>query len=191
MVDQGFDPALPVRGGRFAATPRDLGEFRVPLQNPDKLTAEWMFQYFHPQYAGIREIHEPWRTKVREIDPRLRVVWHPVRERWVVWFQEPTAANPFVRGWKLVLPWENPYDGSYLPPDERLLANIWARSSRKTSSRQYWDRIESEVIRDRQKKEQARQQQSRDMAGDYFDFRQIKVGYGNSNGSKFADSHSE
>lgn len=164
-----------------------MGQFRIPLRNPEAVSPEYLFQYFHPQFAGIREVPEPWRTRVREIDPRLRVVWHPVRERWVVWFQEPTAANPYSRGWKLVLPWENPYDGSYLPLDERLLATIWARSSRKTPGMQYWERIQSEVIRDRMKKEQERQQLSRDIAGDYFDYRQIKnIGLGN----KFAESHS-
>lgn len=179
------DPAL-LSGGRWAATHSDktgLGEWRIPLKNPPKLGPETNWTYFPPSRVDSRPAPAWFLEKLHEIDPRLSCNWHPVRERWVIWFREDNK-------WRMIMPWANPYrDWAYLPLDERCLANVWDRCGRvHGSGLKYWERIEAEVWRDIAARDKARHDLVNDVSGDYYDYRQIKnIGQGN----KFATSHSD
>lgn len=135
---------------------------------------------------------EDFRAKLKEIDSRLEVVWHKVNERWVIWFHAPQEVKtPRLKGWKLIFPVQHP-DGSYMPLDERTLAKVWDRTGRRYGSGlAYWNRVEAEYWREYDAKEATHKQYVRDVAGDRFDFAQIKISMrGQSSGSKFANHHS-
>ncbi len=178
-------PDLPVRGGALRGM-RNVGEFRVPIAPRVPLGPETSWRYFSPARADVRRGPESFRQLLHEVDPRLEVVWHPVNERWVVWFHDEP-------GWKLLFPVQTWPDGEYLPLDERTIAKCWDRSGRRWGGgRAYWDRIQGEILRDIKAREDARRQVVRDAAAEQYDYAQIKVALrGQSNGSKFANHHSE
>jgi hypothetical protein len=178
-------PDQPVRGGRLAGM-RDVGQFRVPIPAIKPLGPETSWRYFSPARADVQHAPAAFLAQLHEVDPRLDAVWHPVNERWVVWFRDRA-------GWKVVFPVQYAGSGRYMPLDERTIAKVWDRSGRRWGGGlRYWERIEGEIIRTIKAREAARQQEARDAAGDRFDFAQIKVAMrGKSNGSKFATHHSE
>lgn len=178
-------PDLPVRGGSWKAG-RKVGEFRVPVVSRAPLGPEVSWRYFSPERVDIRHGPESFRRQLFELDPRLDVVWHPVNERWVVWFRS-------TQGWRVLFPVQYWPNGEYMPLDERTIAKCWDRCGRRWGNgKAYWDRIESEITRSIRAKEEARRQEARDIAGDVYDSAQISVSMcGPSNGSKFADHQSE
>lgn len=175
-----------VRGGSFQATGRDVGSFQVGHSAPTPLGPEHNWHYFHPGRVDILRAPEWFMRDIKEIDPRLEVVWHPVKQRWSVWCRDPFITFPMCAGWHMIFPWD--YEGTYLPLDNRLLSMIYMRSPRVWgNAKKYWQRIEDEVIGDRKRRDKARADLTADMASDYWNYRQIKnIG----SGSKFAESHS-
>jgi len=179
-------PDLPVRGGALRQVGAQEGAFRFPVRPPRPLGPETSWRFFSPARPDVRRGPEAFRQRLHEVDPRLEVVWHPVNERWCVWFRDR-------EGWRFLFPVQYWPSGDYMPLDERTIAKCWDRCGRRWGSgRAYWDRIEREVIRDMVKAEQARQESARDRAADFYDYTEIKVAMrGPSTGSKFANHHSE
>lgn len=154
-----------------------------PEQNP------W---YWNPNRVGARSAPLWFQDKLREVDPEglIDVRWNPILERWVAFYRNWKVNHPICQGWQLMMKVQYP-DGSYMPLDERLLAALFNASARRWGSgKTYFDAIEREVTRDREKREKARTQEAIDIAMPFYDHSQIKVGYGANNGSKFADYHS-
>jgi hypothetical protein len=178
-----------VSGGRLHQRP--LHTFTTPVARPQSLGPEHSPYYFNPGRVDRLLAPEDFRRKLHELDPRLEACWHPVLERWQIWFHSPSeVTNPRMKGWKLIFRVEYP-DGSYMPLDERTLAKAWDRSGRKWGSMsRYWDRVESEFWRASHRAHLEHKQIVRDIAGDRYDFAQIKVSMrGKSSGSKFANHH--
>lgn len=176
-----------ISGGSWNAG-RDVGEFRIPHSAPAQLGPEHSWHFFHPDRFGVQLAPEEFRKKLKEIDSRLEVTWHPVKERWLVWARDPHITFHLCPNWSLIFVWEGMNSGCYMPLDNRCLALVFARSPRAfPNAKQYWQRIEDEIIHEKEAAAKDRQQETRDMAGDYFDYRKIKnIG----KGSKFAESHS-
>lgn len=183
-----MENGVDIKGGDWRAG-RDVGSFQIPLVAPKYLGPENTWHYFHPGRVDCRYAPDWFRTALHVMDPRLEVIWHPVLERWAVWCKNERISHKFSPGWQFLFPWLNPTTNAYLPLDERVFANIYHRSPRKWGDgKQYWDRIEGEILRDKQKKEEARQDEARTLARDYWDSKQIKVSMcGPSNGSKFVN----
>lgn len=176
-----------IRGGTWTAG-RDVGTFQVPLAPPQRLGEEHSWHYFHPDRFGVKLAPEDFRRKLKEIDTRLEVTWHPVKERWLVWARDPHITFKLCPNWSLVFVWEGMNSGCYMPLDNRCLALVYARSPRAfPNAMAYWQRIEDEIVHEKRAREKERADEVSDMAGDYFDYRKIKnIG----SGSKFAESHS-
>lgn len=169
---------------------RDAGRVTMPLTKPQAIGPETSWNFFHPGRVDARFAPADFRRQLAEIDPNLQVVWHPVKERWCVWAKNPHITHWICAGWQLLFPVKYP-DGSYLPLDARTLAAIVDRSGRKWGNgRQYWDRIQDEIRHDYVAGQRRRSEFVGQQARDRFDFAQIKVGYGASNGSKFTQHHS-
>jgi hypothetical protein len=166
---------------------RRVNPFRMPIARPKRVGPEHNPWYWHPFRVGVRSAPEEFTKKLLEVDPELACTWNPVKEHWSIWMRKPSIQNPICQGWALLF---------NVPPrelDERVFARLYEASARKWGNgREYFRRIEAEFERDRQKREATRQQEARDIAGDYYDFTQIKVSMrGPSSGSKFANNHSE
>ncbi len=172
-------PDLPVRGGKLQAV-GDAGEFRIPIAKPKPLGPETSWRYFSPARVDVQLGPEEFRRKLHDIDARLEVVWHPVNERWMIWFRD-------VKGWRLLFPVQYAGSERYMPLDERTIAKVWDRCGRRWGSgRAYWDRIEGEIMRDLQRREDTRRQEARDAADEQWEYRKIKnIGAG----SKFTNHH--
>ena len=83
-------------------------------------------------------------------------------------------------------------DGSYMPLDERVMGKLFLRSVKRWGNMwEYFLSMEREMERDKEIGDKDHKSHMDQGAGDYFDFMKIKVGYGKSSGSKFADYHQD
>jgi hypothetical protein len=181
------EPVPGLSGGRLNA--RDIGTVTTPISKPKPLGPERSWHFFHPGRADAVLAPESFRRDVDAIDPQLRVVWHPVHERWCVWVKNPRITHWMCAGWQMLFPVRYG-DGSYMPLDERTLATIYDRSPRKWGNGKiYFDRIVEEVKRDTDARQRHRGEYVGQIARDHWKHAQIQVGYGKSNGSKFSKHH--
>lgn len=182
------EPHPGIRGGSLRM--RDAGEIRQPIQKPGRKDPSTSWSYFPPSRVDVRFAPSDFRAKVNAIDPNLEVVWHPIHERWCVWVRNPRITHWMCKGWQMLFPVRY-QDGSFMPLDERTLAAIFDRSARKWGNGlQYWERIQDEIRHDYAVGQKNRADLVGQLARDRFDYAQIKVGYGSSNGSKFQQHHS-
>lgn len=153
---------------------------------------EESWHYFTPASFGVQLAPEDFRRRIKEIDSRFEVIWHPYNQRWVVWaFLPQEIKHPRMKGWKLIFTVQYA-GGEYMPLDERTLARAWDRCGRKHGSfKRYWERIDAEMDRDYDQGRLNRQEETKALARDYWDHTQIKVSMrGPSSGSKFQKHHS-
>lgn len=197
MLDDLYSEPVPVqhqqiRGGQLRAvrTPKATAPITLPVAKPQKRGPETSWSFFHPGRVDARFCPPEFRAKVKALDPKLDVVWHPIHERWCVWVQNPRITHWMCAGWQLLFPVKHS-DGSYCPLDERTLAEIVNRSPRKHGTGvQYFERVMGEIARDRRKKREHHQDVIGQHARDRWDFAQIKVSMaGKSSGSKFTTHH--
>lgn len=150
---------------------------RGPKPGPE--TNPW---YWNPNRVGAYQAPSWFMKLLHEVEEKLDCRFNPVTGRWQVWYQAPRIQTPICSGWNLILafdPWEM---------DERVMAVLYDRSQKKWgSAEKYFDRVVSEIERDREKKDRASRQEAIDMAMPSFEHSQIKnIG----KGSKFATYHS-
>jgi hypothetical protein len=168
-----------------------LQAFRQPISKPAKIGPEFNPWFWNPNRIGADRapsyfLHRLWN----EMGTELRVTWNPINERWQVWTLAPTVNHPICQGWKLLFIHNGP-SGEYLPLDERVFARLYASSARvHGSGKEYFNRIVSEMERDKERREANYRQDTIDLAMPSWEHSQIKVGYGPSNGSKFSTYHS-
>ncbi len=165
---------------------------RVAVKRPTPKPPEYNRWYWHPNRVGAYPLDD-WRIlrALKDVDPgnEISINWNPVTSRWQVWVRSPKFQHPLCQGWKLLFVVE--LDGEYAPVDERTLAKIYERSARAYGNLwEYWLKVEQAMDRERERNERSRAASTAEGAGDYYDYTQIKVGYGSSNGSKFARFHS-
>lgn len=172
-------------------TSRNVGGFRLPVSKPQAASIETLPVFWSPRLAGVRGPDEAFAEKLSAFDSTLRLTWNARAERWQLWVEDPRVNYPLCAGWRLLFIHNGP-QGEYLPLDERLFARIYSCSAAhqgNLSGKQYFDRIVSEMEREKAKVETDFAQESRDRAGEVWDHAQIKVGYGANNGSKFSEYH--
>jgi hypothetical protein len=162
----------------------------MPIVKPEKLGPEYNPWFWNPNRGSFKSAPLSFQERLSQIDTNLAVVWNPIMERWQVWDRCPRIEHPLCQGWRLLFIHKD-VDGSYLPLDERVFARLWACSADMNGSGlQYFDRVASEMARDKEKAEAKSKQDSVDHAMESFDHSQIKVHmFGPSNGSKFSTYH--
>lgn len=162
--------------------------FSVPVAKNQPMGPETHGWYFHPNRPDIRLAPREYVKRLNEAipDSEIEITWNPIRERWVVWQRAPRIQHPICQGWKLLFIVE--YEGEYVPLDERVLAVLYERSGKKWGNLlYYWDAIEREKERDREKSEKFRYDDVSHAAGEYYDYMKIKnIG----TGSKFVNHFS-
>lgn len=125
-------------------------------------------------------------ARLKELGEELSCTWNPITERWYLW-SKANINHKLCQGWRLLFVNQEP-DGSYLPLDERVFARLVAASVlTHGSAKAYFERIKSEMERDKAKREAQARQDQIDIAMPFWEHSQIKnIG----KGSKFSTYHS-
>jgi hypothetical protein len=133
---------------------------------------------------------ESFRQQLREIHHDLEATWHPVRERWLVWYKRPRIQHHRSKGWLLLFVVEDS-SGDYVSLDTRALAACYEQSGFKWGSgKKYWARVEEESQREQMERDADREQLLSDVGSDRWDHTRIQVSMrGHSSGSKFVNHH--
>jgi hypothetical protein len=153
-------------------------QVRVEVAKPTSLGVESNPWFWNPGLFGIKLAPESFRDKIHAIDRDLEAAWNPILERWAVFFKTHQVTHPICRGWRLLF-FVQDENKQFVPLDERVLAKCWDVSGRKWgSSKQYFDALQRESIRDRELIEKAVSDEDWYLAGEYHDYTRPKVGYG-------------
>ena len=165
-------------------------DFSVPLAKGEAPPVEDSPSFWHPQRFGVKYAPNAFRKRLRLIHPDLDATWHPLRERWLVWYRRPRIAHRVAPGWLLLFIAETSTH-EYVPLDERVLAAVYEQSGFKWGSgKKYWARVEEEAKREKELADDSRNQHVHDVGGDYYDHTKIQVSMrGHSSGSKFVEHH--
>jgi len=145
----------------------------------------WWFTPDRPE-SRERRPDRVFQAKIDQDFPGISITWHPLKKRWQVWARSNRVKTPYCRGWLLLFTLEGP-NGEYFPLDERVCVLIWERTARRwKNGREYFDRIESEIQRDRERRAKADGEDRDWKARDYWNYTLIKnIG----RGSKFTQHH--
>lgn len=176
-----YRPDAPVSGGRWGATGK-AEQVGLEINKGQKTDPNWSWNWYHPGRYGVQLAPDAFRSQLHEIDSRLEVVFHPLRQRWVCWFREPTITWWMCKGWKKLFVIKYP-DGEFMPLDERTLGEAWTRNPKlyDYKGRQFFERVVVENMRDQMAAE-VRERESfvEAVAHDQYRFAQIKnIGQGN------------
>ena len=172
-------------------TARDTGEqFRVPVDQGAAPPIEDSLQFWHPNRFGVKYAPPEFLKQLHDIHPDLEATWHPIRERWLVWYRRPRVQHHLCQGWLLLFVVETS-TGDYVPLDTRALAACYEQSGFKWGSgKKYWARVEEQSQRERQEHDADREQLVEDVGSDQWDHTKIQVSMcGHSSGSKFVNHH--
>jgi hypothetical protein len=160
--------------------------FRQSIARPKKLGPEYNPWYWNPNRIGVQFADKAFTKKLKELGSELEVTFNPITEKWQVWSRFPKLNHPICQGWRLLFVHKDA-EGHYLPLDERLIARlVYASVLTHGSAREYFNRVQGEYERDRARQKAQTLADTLDIATPHYDFSQIKVGYGPSNGSKFS-----
>jgi hypothetical protein len=153
-------------------------------------SVEESLQFWHPNRFGVRHAPKSFCQQLRDIHPDLDATWHPIRERWLVWYKRPRVRHRLCQGWLLLFVVENS-TGDYVPLDTRALAACYEQSGFKWGSgKRYWARVEEESQREEATRNADREQILDDVGSDTWDHTKIQVSMrGHSSGSKFVNHH--
>jgi len=186
------------RGGRRV---RRAMPFSMPVtgKKDSSLPPAGLDHYWHPERDGVEHPPESFQRTLGEISDKLAVCRPPAGapltkpRAWLVWYRKAAVKHPLCPGWALMFDWRDRKDQP-LPLDQRVLANIWMRSvsARGADGRElggsikYFEKIVSDMARQKQAKEKQHKNDRRDHQHAMQDFYKIKnIGRGN----KFALHH--
>lgn len=164
---------------------------KVDVGGPRKrLGPEHNIWFWNPARGSVRTAPPSFVERLRALDENLAVTWNPIRERWQVWDRCARINHPICVGWRLLFVHEDEFK-DYLPLDERLFARLYfASADAHGSALKYFDRVASEMQRDKEKSEAAALDDTIQHAMESFNHSQISVSmHGKSSGSKFSDYH--
>jgi len=161
-------------------------QIRLPLASHSPPPCEESLHFWHPNRFGVRFAPTDFRDRLQRMHPDLDVTWHPLKERWLVWYRRPRIEQ----GWLLLFVAEDSQH-RYVPLDERILAACYEQSGFKWGSgKAYWARIEGEAERDQAYRDAAREQNLDDAGSDHWNHTKIQISMcGHSSGSKFVNHH--
>lgn len=180
--------------------PQRQGQHIVTPQRPIKpLDPGALFHYWYPEREGVEPAPRDFAEKLAAVSPDVRCVrppaGAPLRSRcWLVWYRKREVTHWLSPGWLLVCAWHAP-DGSPLPLDNRLLANLYLQSLQGgreifgrdfANAREYFAHITHTIERDQAARDKLHKDDLADRTKDFTDQRKIKnIGHG----SKFALHH--
>jgi hypothetical protein len=165
-------------------------QFRQAVAKPKALPPEYNPWFWNPARFGVRFADEAFRSKLKALGDELDACWNPITERWQIFAKAPKIQHKICTGWRL-LHVVRDASGAYMPLDERTLARLYQASVFSAGTgKQYFDRIVSEMERDKERRDKQYQADLIDEAMPSWHHSQISVsGYGKSNGSKFSTYH--
>lgn len=98
-------------------------DFSIGKPTVQTLDPEFAIHYWHPSRFGVRLCDDAFRKRLKAIHESLEITWHPLRQRWLVWFRKPSIQT--TRGWKLLFVWEHSVTYAYLPLNELVFFNLY------------------------------------------------------------------
>ena len=167
---------------------KKVSPFAQPIEaKPYIPPPESMHWFWNPNRIDVTFAPDWFLKRVREIDSKLTITWDRYQERWLVWVQSPRFQSKLCSGWILLFPVRYD-DGSYCPLDERIFARLYhASEDRWGNAKHYFNAIQREQERDKEKAYLNRDDNIKHAAGEYYDYMKIK-NYGL--GSKFVNHFS-
>ena len=166
--------------------------FRQSIQRSQpKLDPETHPLYWNPNRIGAIQAPSWFMAQVESISPDLDVRLNPVTSKWEVWVRSPRFVHPFCQGWRLLFI-HHDTQGQVMPLDERLLGRLHLIDTKNSSAKAYFDRVTSEIAREKARRERQMDQDTMDLALERgWDHSRIQVSMrGQSDGSKFSKYHS-
>lgn len=185
------------RTSRFRQFRRSTGHGHTPASMPvatrpvAQRGPEHEFVYWHPNREGAEPAPETIMREIRLIHPGLRIVKSPVHQRWLVWFPSPAVQHPLCAGWQLVLVWEHPRTGEYLPLSVELLGfNLYLLSrdhiGGNNPALRHFERVQDEIQRKRAARDRQYHENRRAEQRELLDGRRISTAGA---GNRFAMHH--
>ena len=161
-------------------------QIRLPISNQAPPPEEDSLQFWHPNRFGVKFAPKAFRAELKAMHPDLEATWHPVRERWLVWYRRPRISV----GWLLLFVVEDSQQ-RFGKLDARIFAVCYEQSGFKWGSgKQYWARIEGEAQRDQEGRDTDREDLLDQIGADQWAHTKIQMSMcGHSSGSKFANHH--
>lgn len=151
-----------------------------------------LFHHWHPEREGSEPAPEDIRLKLAHIHPDLAICRPapraPVRVNcWLVWYRKPTVTHVLSPGWLLLFPWLDQHDQPLPLDDDRVFANIYARSTFLFKNAvQYFQHILDDMRRSTDAKEALHKDDLDQRQKAFYDFTQISTA---GRGNKFALHH--
>lgn len=164
--------------------------FQVTPARPAPPSIESTLQFWHPNRFGVQHAPAVFRAQLQAMHSDLDITWHPIKERWLVWYKRPRIQHPLCQGWLLLFVVEDAAQ-RYVSLDARVFAVLYEQSGFKWGNgKQYWSRIEEEAQREQAASRTQRDQYRDDVGADRWDHTKIQISMcGPSNGSKFVKHH--
>lgn len=155
-------------------------QFAQQVARPTPKGPETIPWWWNPNNVYATQAPSWFRDKLEALDPNLAVTWNATTARWQLFVRAPKVQHPLCRGWRLLFV-HHDGEGGYLPLDERIFARIYAIDARhQGDAKQYFERVVSEMERDKARAEAAHLQESIDIAMPHYEYSQIKnIGQGN------------
>jgi len=147
-----------------------MAPFRQEIQTSTKiLPPESLNVWWNPGRAGVRSGPRDFAEKLEKIDPNLAITWDAYRQVWTIWTKNPRVQNKYCSGWLLLF---------HVEPrglDERVFARLYNASAQKWgSAKQYFDAVERELEREKEKGDKASYDELMAQARANYDYMQIK-----------------
>ena len=162
-----------------------------PVRGNADLNPEANPWWWNPGRPGVRGCPDWFQRELDAFDSSgdLAITWNAYEERWYVWYRKPKLNVKHCSGWLMLFPVRYTGTNAYMPLDSRVFARLYASSAaRWGNGLSYYNRIAYEQERDKELRAASHRDDSGWKARDFFAHTQPSVGYGPSNGSKFANN---
>lgn len=120
--------------------------------------------------------------RLKSVDENLDVGWNPEDRCWEIWYKSGQKQVPWANGWKRLfqVTWSQKLDN-------RVFWVLHERDNTKFGGAVAWfDQVEAERARERERKKAAMEDDSVQMAREYWEYTKIKS---SSHGGKFVRHH--
>lgn len=178
-------PAQQALARRLIADRAHRAYFSVPKPTPPRRDPEWEWTFWYPGRQGVKLAPSADLKTLQAFHPDLSVTWHPLKERWLVWYRKPSIRHHLCPGWLLLFVWEHAVAETYLPLNINLvIANCYHRSRMLfPNGEAYFERLLDEAARAKEAEAARDRDEQTQRHRSYFQYTKIKsIG----RGSKFA-----
>ena len=150
--------------------------FEQQRVTPTTRDPEWEWSFWHPDRQGVKRAPAADLKTLHAFHPDLSATWHPLKERWLVWYRKPSIQHHLCPGWLLLFVWEHAVTETYLPLTiDLVIANCYARSRMLFPNGEvYLQRLLDEAERTKAAETARDQDEVQQRSKSYYDYTKIK-----------------